>query len=168
MKNRKEWNQNLGTFEDAAAKLEAESLHRGDAYLKYWAAWYRSNPDLPRLKRPMMAVLADGTRYADEVKVRKEAVGVWIEDLAEAVARVVAGASVKEQQVAYAKYLRLRKRTNGNAEWMEHVRAWKDEEAFAKIGMNPRTAWRWLARIRQRVESAADQMDLIPPPDIGY
>jgi len=166
MNRRSEWKQPDSFWEEITEKQAADARALGDAYIRYWAGWCKQDPDMPRLKRPMMAVLADSSRYADETKVRKEARGEWLHELADAVGSMVLALPAPEKEAVLACYLRVKLRHKGNAEWVEHIREWRDDGCARHLGIHRATLYRRLGRARMRVESGAEQMGLIKPPDM--
>lgn len=158
-------NADMAWAEEAEAQLAANARKRGDAYLKYWAAWAKTDPDRPRLARNSVIYVG---RYdqPEKLKLRPEARGDWLDDLADAVGCMVLALPAPERATVYAVYLRIEIRQSGNALWAEHIREWHDKDVAKWLGITQGAMWMRLARARARVESLAEQMGLIDPPEL--
>lgn len=156
--------RNTSFHEEAAARVEADARKKGDAYLRYWAAWSKVDPNRPRLARSAVVYVG---RYEDEKKItlRPEARGEWLDDLAEAVGYMVLALPPLEREAVFAVYLRL-KFCDGGYEHAERIKERYDEDCARAIGVHRATMYRRLGRARQRVEDGAEQMNLIPAPDL--
>jgi hypothetical protein len=175
MRERAEWKRDNSWWEAEAAKQAADARTRGDAYLKYWAAWAKSDPSKPRLAKTSVIYVG---RYdePEKLKLRPEAVGDWMDDLADAVGRMVLALPPKEREAVLAYYIRIWIRPEANTEICEHIRAWTADAILEELNrlrrksrMNldkipRRTFFDRIARSRDRVEDLSEQMNLPDPP----